>query len=115
MNKALKAALLSIFVFPGAGHYSLKKKQQAYVAMIIAFICLYVFLSKLFAQVQTIVDQIMLGELPADLMSITAAVHEQVTQAGQSMSLEVIIFILVWIGSSIDAYRLGIKEDKTHQ
>ena len=74
MDRTKKAILLSILVFPGAGHFFLKKYVSAILLMSIAFSSFYYLTVKMFERSQAITEQIQRGEINTNLMEITQRV-----------------------------------------
>lgn len=111
MKKPLKAALFSALIFPGAGQLLLKKYTSAFLFGVVAVIGLYLLLSNLMARVQEIVDKIQSGEVSPDLVTIIELVNEQSLTSAQSLSPAFLLFMIAWLVSIIEAYRVGKKED----
>ena len=111
MNKAVKAALLSAFVFPGAGHVFLRRYIAASVFLMVSAVAFYILLAGLLAQAQTIADKMIQSGVQLDVAAISELVTQQsgVTDDGSSPALAVLVFF--WLASIVDAYRLG--QDRT--
>ncbi|MGC3836994.1 hypothetical protein [Moritella viscosa] len=110
MNKPLKASLLSAFLFPGAGHWWLKKYIAAVVFAVIAALPLYYIIDVTITQTQLIVDQVMLFGGNIDLLNINQLVTQQVASIDtQNMHLATIVLLCVWIVNILDAIRLARK------
>ncbi len=109
MNKPLKAALFSAFIFPGAGQILLKKYVSACYFIAFAGVGLYLLFSSLMARAQEIIDKIQSGEVAVDLTTIIALVHQQsITNTGP-LRPALILLLVVWLVSVIEAYRVGKK------
>ncbi|HEY7865493.1 MAG TPA: hypothetical protein VIC51_05775, partial [Psychromonas sp.] len=63
MNKAVKAVLLSAFIFPGAGHLLLKRYISAALLATTAFTATYLLVAKALENAMLIVDKIQRGEV----------------------------------------------------
>ncbi len=63
MNKPMKAALLSAFVFPGVGHFLLKKYIPGTVLAGTAFAGLYLLIAKTVETALQIAEKIQSGEV----------------------------------------------------
>jgi len=109
MNKPLKAALFSALIFPGAGQLFLKKYISACYFAVFASVGLYLLLSNLMVIGQDIIDKVQRGELIADLATITELVQQHSATAMGSFSPALIIFLVAWLVSVVDAYRVGKK------
>ena len=110
MNKPLKAALYSALIFPGAGQLLLKKYISAIYFSAFAGVGLYLFFSNLMVRVQDIIDKVQRDDVAADLATIIALVSEQSTIATESLSPALIILLVAWLVSIVEAYRVGKKE-----
>jgi hypothetical protein len=110
MNKPLKAALYSALIFPGAGQLLLKKYISATYFAVFAGVGLYFLFSNLMARAQGIIDKVESGEIAADLATITELVHQQSSIATESLSPALIILLVAWLVSIVEAYRVGKKE-----
>lgn len=108
MKKAIKAALLSAFVFPGVGHLFLKRYISAALFATTAFTASYLLISKTLENALQIVDKIQRGEVPADIITITELVSQQ-TAANNLLSTDIItsVLLLTWLAAIIDCYRIG--------
>jgi TM2 domain-containing membrane protein YozV len=112
MNKPLKAALFSALIFPGAGQLLLKKYISACYFAAFTGVGLYLLFSNLMTRVQDILTQVQSGEVAADLATIMALVHQQsATTTTESLSPALIILLVAWLVSIVEAYRIGKKED----
>jgi hypothetical protein len=108
MDKSIKAALLSAFVFPGAGHLYLKKYVSAVVLAGAAFVPLYWLVSKTVEMTLAISDKILSGAVPLDVAAITALVSKQVMATeGYLYDVCMAVIVIVWLVAIFDAYRLG--------
>lgn len=109
MNKPIKAALFSALIFPGAGQLLLKKYISAAYFAAFAGVGLYLLFSNLLARAQDIIDQVQRGEVSADLATITELVHQQSVTDTESLSPALIILLVAWLVSIVEAYRVGKK------
>lgn len=110
MNKPLKAALFSAFIFPGAGQLLLKKYISATYYAVFASVGLYLLFSNLMERAQYIIDKVESGEVSANITTITELVYQQSMTNTDSLSSASIIFFVAWIVSVIEAYRIGKKD-----
>ncbi len=113
MKESLKAALWSLFIFPGSGHFYLKKWIVGSILSVIAVGALAVIMTKVIERANLIAEQIILGEIPFDLTVITEMVSQQ-SKLNDSPLLTSAwyVLIVVWVLAAIDAYRLGHQLDK---
>jgi len=114
MKKSTKAALLSALVFPGMGHFIVKKPVQGVAALVIALASLYVLISNAIERAQSIVAKIQSGEISPDVASITQLVSQSSVGADtQLLNAATAILFVVWIFGIVDSYRIGRKmQDK---
>ncbi len=108
MSKSIKAVLLSALVFPGLGHFFLKKPTTAAVLAGCAFVSLYWLVSAVEERTQRIIEQIQSGEVQLD----TAAIAELVSKQAAAAETPMAVIVMLWLVAIIDAYRLGRLQDK---
>ncbi|HQL00081.1 MAG TPA: hypothetical protein PK090_04860 [Smithellaceae bacterium] len=112
MDRAQKAALLSVVVFPGAGQFFLKKYIRG-ATLIIPFligcgVLGWIIVSKALDMIQT---------APFQKGTVNAAtVFDVTSKAVESLDLKflgliLILLLLLWVLSALDAYRLGKAMD----
>ena len=105
MSNCKKAVLLSIFVYPGAGHFILKKYAVC-VALIVAFTVPLVFIiNEIITKTRQIAEQIRNGEITLDLAGITESALN--IASGQGLKISIYVMTIVWVISIFDAYRVG--------
>ena len=113
MSKSQNAVLLSAFVYPGSGHFYLKKYVQGIILAGVATASLYFLLLTTIEMAQEISDKILSGEIPVDVARIAEAILEQLASSNtQLINIATYSFIICWLISMFDSYRLGCKEDK---
>ena len=113
MRKSIKAVLLSALVFPGAGHFSLKKPVQGSLLVGIVLICLYFIFSKVSGITQDLSAKIQNGEMAYDVDKITEVVTEKLSGSGdQIINIAGLILIICWIVGILDSLRIGHLQDK---
>jgi TM2 domain-containing membrane protein YozV len=110
MQKPIKAALFSALIFPGAGQLLLKKYISAAYFSFFAGIGIYLLFSNLMAIAQGIVDKVQRGEVPNDIATILELVLPQLATAKESFTPAVMIFLIAWLVSIVEAYRVANKE-----
>lgn len=113
MNKSLKAVLLSALVFPGLGHFSLKKPVQGFLFSGITLICIYFLLSDIYHIAQQVSLQIQQGTLPINADSINESVTQQIGDNDNgSISTSSLLLLICWVVAMIDSFRIGRLQDK---
>ena len=112
MKKSSKSALLSAFVFPGVGHFYLRKNITGSTLFGIALIASYYIVSIAVNNALEIVEKIQRGEVQPDITKITELVtnHSSATDS-QSLSMSTSVLVICWIIGIIDSYRAGLAED----
>ena len=106
MNRSTKAALISALVFPGAGHIFLRKMLPAVLLTTVTFAAVYVLMSSVIQQANTIAEQILSGELQADIGSISNLVATPKDESS-TISLATLALGIAWVVGVFDAWRVG--------
>lgn len=113
MKNPTKAALLSAFIFPGAGHYFLKKYIQTVILVSITSSAVYYLISKSVEKALQIVEKIENGEVPPDVATITELLSKQSMGAdAQSLDTATLIIGVCWAIGIVDSYRIAYLKDK---
>ena len=108
MSKTMKAALLSAFVFPGAGHFFLKKHITGTLLAGAAFASLYWVISKMVERALQIAEKIQSGEVQLDVAAITELISKQPTGTdAQLLNIAWTVLIISWLIGIVDSYRVG--------
>jgi hypothetical protein len=111
MNIAVKAALYNALLFPGWGHFYLKKYKRGTIFILpvlagMLWIC--------WAVIQVALDILKANPFKKGTADITAIAGLAINSAKEinltHFSLIVLLMILLWIISIIDSYRLGKKQ-----
>ncbi len=112
MKKSMKAALLSAFVFPGAGHFFLKKYTTGLLLVAAAFASLYLLISEMLEWVLQITNKIQQGEVQLNVAAITDLVSKQTGTQAQLINIASTVLIVLWVIAILDSYRIGRIKDK---
>ena len=113
MKKATKAALLSAFVFPGAGHLHLKKYIRGVLFAISSFAAIYYLVLTIIETALQIVGKIQNGDIQPDISAISQLLLERSGgNESELLNIATAVLIVCWIISVIDSYRIGRKQDK---
>ena len=113
MNKPIKAALLSALVFPGVGHFYLKKHIAGTIlaGVSTAVLCFVTF--KIVARALQITEIITRGDVELDITAITALILTQPTGTeAQFVSFASAVLIILWLIGIVDSYRVGRVQGK---
>jgi len=113
MNKSTKAALLSALVFPGAGHFFLKRHITGGVLAVAALGSLFLVVSNMIERAQQITDKILSGEVPLDIAAIMELLTRQPTGSeAQLLNIAWVVLIISWLLGIVDSYRIGLGQDR---
>jgi hypothetical protein len=113
MKKSLKGALLSGLVFPGAGQLALKQKARGIALICIVLASLGVIIAKGTQIALAILQKIEVQGGVLDMQTIAQASNRAVVASDSYiMHGGILLILLCWIFSIIDAYRIGKKLDK---
>lgn len=106
MNRAPAAALLSALVFPGVGHFYLRRPRRAWLFLVPALVAAIIWFGDVATQVSTILDQVASGAIAPDPVAIAARMEKE---GGGSplVSLAAIVFGVCWIGAIIDSFLIA--------
>ncbi len=108
MSKAMNAALLSAFVFPGTGHFFLKKHLIGTLLAGATFGSLYFVLSRMVERALQIGEKIQSGEVQIDVVVITELISKQPAGTdAQLLNVAWAVLIIAWLIGIIDSYRVG--------
>ena len=103
-----KAVLLSVLVFPGAGHILLKKYTTGISLIIASAISLTVLIYNIMQRTVEILNNIPASEiLKLDIMSLSKMLAQTDTW---QMQISTTILLILWIISIVDSYRISRKQ-----
>ncbi len=111
MKKSTRALLLSLFLFPGAGHFSLQRPARGAALVAAALLAVGVIVRDATQQALAVVDKIQSGEIPLDPAAIERAI-EQADTTSSTLAWCAVIFI--WLVAAIDVYRIGRRLEATN-
>lgn len=116
MRKSIKAALFSILLFPGAGHFSLKRYRRGMIFFIPALLILLFLINYSINKAYQIADQIMSGNIPLDPESVSNLISQSPTGA-ELFRLQTAMWVMAicWIIGAIDSIRLGYIADQNEK
>ncbi len=113
MSKSVKAAMLSVFVFPGVGHIFLKRHIPGIVLAGTALAALYFIISERVERALQIIDKIQRGEVQLDVAVITELVSRQPTGTdAELLNFAWTVLIISWLIGVVDSYRVGRVQGK---
>jgi len=110
LKLSTKAAVYSLFVFPGSGYFFVKANKRGVSAFLMSFICVAVFMIEAYEKAQVIAQKIVAGEISYNIETIQAEIELVQTSFDPNILLAAtIVFVGVWLVSAIDSFRLGKK------
>jgi len=110
MKKSVKAALLSAFIYPGTGHFFLKRHGVGAFLACTFSVPLYFIISEIMAKAENIVEQINNGEIPLDIAAISQSLSSSAVGVdAQELNIKMYVLIIIWAIGILDSYRLGRK------
>ncbi|HZX25857.1 MAG TPA: DUF6677 family protein [Telluria sp.] len=107
MKRPLLPVLLSGLVFPGAGQLYLKRVPRALLFIVPTVIAVAILMGRVVDTANKVADQIVAGKIPLDVTAIAAEVTRLGTVSTPATNLACLVVLVCWIGSAIDAWRLG--------
>ncbi len=109
MKRTTKVTLLSLLVFPGVGHFVLKK-----YALALGFCASFTYLllgviNEIHDKTQHVIDSIIRGEVPIEVTAIRQALIDQGALENSNLTTLSYFLLLIWIIAAFDAYRIANK------
>jgi len=112
MKNATKGALFSALLFPGLGQIILKRYVRGSVIAVTVLAAVSLFIVKAVKTALTIVDRLDLESGSVSMNDINdAAIQATAVSANLLLNITLVVILLCWIFSTIDAYRIGRKMD----
>lgn len=110
MKQNLKAALLTAIIYPGTGHFSLKKYLIGAIFAGVFSLFLILTLHDIFAIAQCTANELVSGKIPMTITGILKAVKQPSEACAKLAEYKYVpLMIVIWLLSIADAYRLGKK------
>ena len=114
MKKTGQAVLLSALVFPGSGHFFLKRYIVGSLLASGALVATYFLVSGMINKALELANKIKSGEIQPDISVITELLSRQsVGGEFQLMNTAVNFLIIVWLVGIADSYRIARQQDFT--
>lgn len=114
MTKTTKAILLSALVFPGCGHFFLKRQIMAWCLVTLSILCLYFLCSNALDVANQISDKILRGEIPLDVGKISDAITAGLTgSVSRQITISTWVLVSCWFIGIVDIYRVANKSIET--
>ena len=109
MNSAVKAALLSGFVFPGLGQMYLKRFKRGLTIMILVLLALGMIIRTVVVSALERIKAIESGGGIADMETISNLARIDSAHGGADLKLILLFVLCCWLFSVADAYKIGKK------
>jgi len=115
VKRATKAALMSAFVCPGAGHLYLNKKPLGFALVCISLIAFSILVFHAITIATEISNQIVEAGIIPNASELRESINSKLYQSGsKQITFATNTLIIIWIVSIVDSYRLASKEKKIH-
>lgn len=110
MSQAVKAALLSGFIFPGVGQISISHKKRGWLIIATHLVFLSLIIQEVLLKANNVIAEMQKSGSAMDIESISNATSGMVSFSDNSyLNILLILFLFGWFVSILDAYRLGKK------
>lgn len=112
LQRSVKAALLSMLVFPGVGHLYLKRYIPGLLLSIGAATATVFILTSAVQTALEVVQMIQDGTVPPEAGSITVLVSQRSHADENSTNIAMIALFALWVIGILDAFRVGRTLEK---
>ncbi|MFT6102273.1 MAG: hypothetical protein ACJA2B_000715 [Candidatus Endobugula sp.] len=113
MKVSTRATLLSLFMFPGSGHFFLKKYLFGCLYIGIAAAASLVLFISMMKRASVIADQIVAQQMSFSISTIIELVTAAPpTDEAHLLNIAINVFLITWFVSTIDAYLAGRKVEQ---
>jgi hypothetical protein len=106
---------MSAFVFPGAGHFFLKRYPTGILLFLAGLLVLGFIFLPLMEMAEEIAKKIAVGEVPLDWRVINRLVTQRLLDIISSAYLPLWSLAGIWLLGMWDAYRLGRADERRSQ
>lgn len=113
MIKSVKAVLYSAILFPGAGHFLLKKYLRGTIFLLVSIFSIFLLVSATTERAYKILEKIELGEVQPDINSILVLLMKEPSPSeAQLIHTGFWLLIIIWGIGIIDSYILSKQQKK---
>ena len=113
MSRSTKATLLSTLVFPGAGHFYLKKHRVGTTLASVSVAALGFLIVQAVDRAQHIAEQIQSGQVASDIATIVELVSTQTLgPEAQVVTIATAVLTASWLIGIVDSYRIGRAQER---
>lgn len=110
MNHSTKAALLSALVFPGVGQISVGYKKRGWSIIGLSVVFLFFIIREILQRAYSMIAEIQKTGTVINVEEISRTTSDLVNFSDNVfLNTVLILFIMGWVISIIDAYQLGKK------
>ena len=114
MRQSLKAALFSALLFPGSGHFLLRKHIRGALLAGISIACILLLIVTAVDIAQQVSDEMLSGRIPLDPARITDEVSKRIADSGSlRASLSTYLLLACWLVGIVDSWRVGRLLEKS--
>jgi len=110
MNKPAKAAMMSLFIYPGAGQFFLKKYLSASIFITLFSIPFLWTLFDVFEKTNLLMKNIVENNLPLNAATLTEMFSSLVSEHTQSVDNKALVMMIIWLVSTVHAYRVASSQ-----
>lgn len=112
MKRSVKAVLLSALVFPGAGHFYLKKRLRGMVLMVVSVGALCYVIFEIVQRAIVVCEMVIVDQIPMDLMAMTKMILNSSSRM-ETVLMSVMSWLIgvTWIAGIVDSLMIGRKLD----
>jgi TM2 domain-containing membrane protein YozV len=107
MKTAIRAALLSGFVFPGLGQIYLKRYKRGLAMMMLVLLALGIIIRTVIVSAMESLKAIESGGGIADMQTISNLARIDSAHSGINLNLILLFVLCCWLFSVVDAYRIA--------
>ena len=107
MKTAIKAALLSGFVFPGVGQIYLKRYKRGLAILMPVLLCLGIIIRTVVVGALQSLKAIESGGGIADMETVSNLARIDSVHSGTNLNFILLFVLCCWLFSVVDAYRIG--------
>lgn len=104
MRRSIKAALMSALFFPGSGHILLGRTRRGLLFLLPALLAAVYVGTYALQSANAVLQQIDSGALALDPQRIAEQIANSPGSDAPFMTAAVLVMLLAWIGSIIDAF-----------
>ncbi len=99
---------MSALLFPGSGHFALKRPIQGCILALISLICVYFLFTTAMDIAQGLSVKLQTGQVPLDLETISALVNQEISsEKAQSANTATFVLGFTWLAGMVDCFRIG--------